>query len=153
MIRRLAFDEPGHLIVINSAPAAQGYKSTMSILRGQVRACLAALLVAGLLLVSAAAGLAAPASCTDGELHGVPASSSQLIGPGHVDVLPLADAQQPLAGCCSAAASGCCVGTAVMFDATVEPTEPFSGATWPLAARSDPGGLGQQVNPHPPRLV
>lgn len=124
----------------------------MNIVQRQVWAWLVALLVAGLLLAGTVASLAAPSSCTEGEVHGAPVPAVQLTEFAHADTTRSADFLHAAAGCCSAAATSCCASSALMFASVTERDEPLTSSVWFLALQRELSGLGYKVDLHPPRL-
>lgn len=119
----------------------------MSILQRQLRACLAAILVAGLLLVGVASSVALAAPCTGEAHHGAAVSLA------HAVQLEQAEgAAHELAACCSTAIN-CCASAVILLGKVDEPDQKRIRSAWIPAAPSPLHGLGSKVNRHPPRLA
>lgn len=125
----------------------------MSILQQQLRACLAAIVVVGLLLTGVGTSLAATAPCGGSDHHGTTTLSAQVLQLDHVAIEAGVDAGYNPAPCCSTTATSCCAGAAIMCDSTTELNQPPVGSAWIPAASSPLDGLGNKVNRRPPRLA
>jgi hypothetical protein len=125
----------------------------MSILQQQLRTCLAAIIVVGLLLAGVATSLAATVPCGEGDHHGTTTLSAQLVQLDHAAIEAAVDGDYNLAPCCSTIAASCCAGAAIMGDGTTGLNWPPVGSAWIPAVPSPLDGLGNKVNRHPPRLA
>lgn len=125
----------------------------MSNLQQQLRTCLAALVVVGLLLAGVATSLAATVPCSEGDHHGTTTLSAGVVQLDHAATEAAVDGNYNLAPCCSTIAANCCAGAAIICDSTAELNRPPACSAWSPAAPSPLDGLGNMVNRHPPRLA
>jgi hypothetical protein len=125
---------------------------TVSNAQRQLRVCLAAILVAGLLLAGIATGHAGAAPCRDGESHQGAAMAAQLVELMYADAPEVAVAEHGLAPCCSTAGGGC-TGSAVIPGEPADFGLPHVRAVWHATASAVLHGLGDEVTLPPPRIV
>ncbi len=120
----------------------------MSILHRQLRICLAALLVVGLLLTSIVTGQAAETPCSNGEHYNTTVAQ---VEPS--DINPASAHDYDLAACCSMSATICCASAAIKCEDAISLSRTPVQPAWLAATLDTLHGLCDEVNRRPPRLA
>lgn len=125
----------------------------MSIVRQQLRHCLIAILIAGLLFAGIATSQAAAAPCGEGVHHHVTDTSVQLSDREPAEINPIAGARQAWPLCCSTVIGCCCVSMAIVPVQLVEAAPQFVRSAWRSPQLMLLHGLEAKVTLPPPRIA